>query len=237
MQLVKRTLSVAGFFITVIGAVLLIVCASALIHRLVFSHLALHDFDSVRATLARRDSRSPVELLANQRIDFSLWSNERIQAFDRHRWTKASSPLAVLQFKRLGLRIPVFEGTDDLTLNRGAGWIRGTTRPGEMGNIGIAGHRDSFFRMLKDTEVGEAIELSTVFGMAAYTVDHTEIVAPEDVAVLRPGTVPSLTLVTCYPFYFVGEAPQRFIVHAALNAQVLTYRRPEFEIRETFQHE
>jgi len=237
MQLVKRSLSVAGFLITVIGAVLLIVCAGAFIHRLVFSDLALRDFDSARATATRRDMRSPVELLAEPRIDFTLWSKGRIQAFSKHQWTKAISPVAVLRFKRLDLRIPVFEGTDDLTLNRGAGWIRGTTRPGGTGNIGIAGHRDSFFRMLKDTEIAEPIELLTVSGTAAYTVDHIEIVDPEDVTVLRPRTVPSLTLVTCYPFYFVGEAPQRFIVHAVLSVQSLTYRRPEFEIQETVQHQ
>jgi sortase A len=114
----------------------------------------------------------------------------------------------------LDIRAPVFEGTDEWELNRGLGWIQGTASPGEAGNVGIAGHRDGFFRALKDVRVGDDIELLTLRRAASYTVDAIEIVTPDNVGVLRPRGAPSLTLVTCYPFYFVGDAPQRFIVHA-----------------------
>ena len=126
-------------------------------------------------------------------------------------------PLAVLGIKKLRVRVPVFEGTDDLVLNRGVGWITGTSRPGDDGNVGIAGHRDGFFRGLKDIAVGDAIELETLGRRAVYIVDEIEIVPPERVEVLQPRAAPSVTLVTCYPFYFIGDAPMRFIVHAALD--------------------
>ena len=133
--------------------------------------------------------------------------------------TEDRLPLAVINFPQHEFRVPVFEGTDELTLNSGAGWIAGTARPGEEGNIGIAGHRDSFFRVLKDVKAGDVIELSTLEETATYVVDQVETVDPKDVSVLGPRPSPSLTLVTCYPFYFVGPAPQRFIVHAALTAK------------------
>ena len=108
----------------------------------------------------------------------------------------------------------MFEGTDDLVLNRGLGWIVGTARPGDTGNIGIAGHRDGFFRGLKDIAAGDTMELETQGRRATYVVDEIEIVTPEQVEVLKPRAAPAITLVTCYPFYFIGDAPRRFIVHA-----------------------
>jgi LPXTG-site transpeptidase (sortase) family protein len=126
----------------------------------------------------------------------------------------------VLRNNTLSFRAPFFAGTDDLVLNRGVGWIIGTAKPGESGNIGIAGHRDGFFRGLKDILVGDAVELTTAKEQATYIVDQIEIVSPESVEVLQPRGVPSLTLVTCYPFYFVGSAPQRYIVHATLKRSV-----------------
>jgi len=131
-----------------------------------------------------------------------------------------ASMVAVLGISKFRLRVPVFEGTDDLILNRGVGWIVGTGRPGEAGNIGLAGHRDGFFRGLKDIAVGDAVELTTLAARATYVVDEIEIVSPERVDVLAPRASPSLTLVTCYPFYYVGDAPQRFIVHARLDQTV-----------------
>ena len=84
---------------------------------------------------------------------------------------------------------------------------------GESGNIGIAGHRDGFFRALKDIAMGDLITLSSRTATTTYSVDQIEIVTPEDVSVLAPRAGPSVTLVTCYPFYYSGDAPQRFIVH------------------------
>ena len=108
----------------------------------------------------------------------------------------------------------MLEGTDDFTLNRAVGHIANTARPGSDGNSGIAGHRDGFFRGLKDITPGDAIELETLDGSEVYRVERTWIVDPEDVSVLDPTPARSLTLVTCYPFYFIGSAPRRFIVRA-----------------------
>ncbi|MGA2046440.1 MAG: class D sortase [Terracidiphilus sp.] len=127
------------------------------------------------------------------------------------------APIGVLEIPKIRLQVPVFDGTDRRTLSRGVGRIVGTARPGDQGNIGIAGHRDSYFRGLKDVGIGDVIELRTVNGTDVYIVDEIHIVAPSDVSVLRPRLVSSLTLVTCYPFYFVGSAPQRYIVMASLT--------------------
>lgn len=102
---------------------------------------------------------------------------------------------------------PLLEGADAFTVNRGVGRIAGTARPGEEGNIGIAGHRDSFFRGLKDVKAGDSIVLKTTAGIDTYMVDQLQIVSLRDVHVVQAEATPSLTLVTCYPFYFVGNAP------------------------------
>jgi sortase A len=129
---------------------------------------------------------------------------------------KMEAPLAVLSIPRIGVEVPVFDGTDELVLNRGAGRIAGTAKPGQPGNIGIAAHRDGFFRGLKDIRVGDRVALRAQSDEFLYTVDNIEIVEPTDVSVLRNRSSSSVTLVTCYPFYFVGDAPQRYIVHASI---------------------
>lgn len=208
-RVLERLLLAAGF-------VLLTICAGALLQRVVSSHLALWHFD--RAQAAATHDSPPNQLKPESAVDFSLWAEKRIQAYKDSLLSKTDPPLAVLQINKLGIRVPVFEGTDDLTLNRGVGWIFGTTKPGEAGNIGIAGHRDGFFRALKDISEGDEIDLATVAAKTTYIVDQIEIVSPADVHVLGPRRLPSITLVTCYPFYFVGDAPKRFIVHASLAA-------------------
>jgi sortase A len=125
--------------------------------------------------------------------------------------------MAVLRIPKLNLEVPVLNGTDRFTLNRGVGRIPGTAFPGETGNIGIAGHRDGFFRGLKDIHMGDKIELLTAKGTDIYTVDRILITDPSDVSVLDSGTKPALTLVTCYPFHYIGPAPRRFIVEASLQ--------------------
>ena len=124
------------------------------------------------------------------------------------------TPLAVLRINRFKLEVPVLEGTDDSSLNRGGWSHRREAKPGEDGNIGIAGHRDGFFRALKDIPSGDALRLETLRGAEAYRVERVWIVSPDDVSVLDPTPARSITLVTCYPFYFVGSAPQRYIVRA-----------------------
>ena len=125
--------------------------------------------------------------------------------------------IALLRIPKLGLEVPVLEGTDAITLNRGVGRIGGTAFPGQNGNIGIAGHRDGFFQGLKDIHAGDRIELLTAQRNDIYIVDRTVIVDPNDVSVLENGTAPALTLVTCYPFHYIGPAPRRFVVKASLQ--------------------
>lgn len=201
-------------WLLVIGVVLLSIYGAAHLYRLVGSKLALGEFDQAHAV-----ARSEVakKLPRSEPIDFSLWSDKRIRAYRDSFAVHTGVPLAVVRIERLNIRVPVFDGTNDLALNRGAGWIAGTAKLGEAGNAGIAGHRDGCFRALKDILPEDEIELTTVEEARIYTVDTIEIVEPNNVSVLAPRNVPSLTLVTCYPFYFVGDAPRRFIVHAALK--------------------
>ncbi|HWY67016.1 MAG TPA: class D sortase [Terriglobales bacterium] len=147
--------------------------------------------------------------------DYSLWSEKRVAAYKQTLAMQFDPPLAMLRLPKLRLQVPVFNGTGELILNRGAGRIEGTAMPGGVGNLGIAAHRDGFFRSLKDVEVGDRLELATVDGIITYAIDDIEIVFPNNVSVLQPRPRPSVTLVTCYPFYFIGDAPQRFIVHAS----------------------
>jgi len=158
--------------------------------------------------------------LETARPDLSLWSPQRIQAWRDTLTRTGPAPLAVLRVPRIGLEVPVLEGTDDWTLNRGVGHIEDTASPGSDGNSGIAGHRDGFFRGLKDIQQGDSIELETLRGTELYRIERTWIVDPDDVSVLDPTRERSLTLVTCYPFYFVGSAPQRFIVRAVRSAPI-----------------
>jgi sortase A len=128
------------------------------------------------------------------------------------------TPLAELSIPRLGVSVIVLQGSDEHTLRQGAGHIEGTPLPGESGNVGIAGHRDSFFRPLRNVAVGDDIVLATPAGNVHYRVASYGIVSPTEVSVIDPTSDPVLTLVTCYPFYFVGSAPDRFIVRATLVA-------------------
>ncbi len=137
--------------------------------------------------------------------------------------TKEPEPLPVddgslvgrLEVPRLGLSAIVREGVASQTLRRGAGRIPGTALPWEpAGNVGIAAHRDRVFRPLKDIGKKDIITLTTVEGTYSYQVEWTRIVTPEDTEVLHDTAEPALTLVTCYPFYYVGSAPKRFIVRA-----------------------
>ena len=146
--------------------------------------------------------------------DQSLWSPQRVSAWRSALSDAAPAPLAVLRVPKIRLEVAVLPGTDDRTLDRSVGHIEGTAQPGTDGNVGLAGHRDGFFRGLKDLVIGDLIEIDTVQGTEAYRVERTWVVSPEDVSVLDPTSTQALTLVTCYPFYFVGSAPDRFILRA-----------------------
>ena len=119
-----------------------------------------------------------------------------------------------IEILRIGLSVVVFEGTTKSTLRHAAGHISGTALPGQPSNVGIAGHRDTFFRPLRNVHQDDIITLTTLLGEYRYRVVSTRIVGPYDVAVLNPDGNETLTLITCYPFYFVGPAPERFVVRA-----------------------
>ncbi|MGD1092647.1 MAG: class D sortase [Bryobacteraceae bacterium] len=119
-----------------------------------------------------------------------------------------------IEIARLGVSAIIVEGTGARALRRATGHIVGTALPGQVGNVGISGHRDTFFRPLRNIRHGDMITLSTLRGEYNYRVLSTKVVSPSNVAVLNPNGHEILTLVTCYPFYFVGSAPERFIVRA-----------------------
>lgn len=201
-------------WLLLVGGLLMIgVYVGARVHRSVLSHAEVERFKSV--VLASENSGPQTETTAT-RADFSLWSAKRIQGYQESLAAHFAPALALLRIPKIGLEVPVLEGTDDLSLNRAVGHIVGTPRPGESGNVGIAGHRDGFFRGLKDVAPGDTIEIVMPDDLNRYVIDEITIVDPSNVSVLAPRPQPSLTLVTCYPFYFIGSAPQRYIVHASL---------------------
>jgi sortase A len=145
--------------------------------------------------------------------DRALWSTPRIAAFATFRNVEERAA-GVLRIPALELEVPVFEGTDEVNLNRGAGRVEGTAPLGSNGNVGIAAHRDGFFRKLKDAKAGQVLYLDTGAQTLRYLIVDTSIVEPQQVSVLAAANRPTVTLVTCYPFYYVGSAPLRFVVRA-----------------------
>jgi sortase A len=148
----------------------------------------------------------------------TLWSQSRSRA---HRAASADPAAArrvegLLRVPAVGLEVPVYDGTDELALNRGAGRVEGTPPLGSGGNVGIAAHRDGFFRQLKDIAVGDAVLVDLLNATLRYEVTEIRVVEPEDTWVLAPTQESVLTLITCYPFYFVGAAPKRFVASALL---------------------
>ena len=119
-----------------------------------------------------------------------------------------------IEIPRLLLSVVVVEGIDKTTLRRAVGHIPGTALPGQPGNVGLAGHRDTFFRPLKDLRIKDEVQFSTLQGDFKYEVESLRVVEPDNVGVLAASAENVLTLVTCYPFYYVGPAPQRWIVRA-----------------------
>jgi sortase A len=124
------------------------------------------------------------------------------------------SVLGRIEIGRIGVAVIIVEGTDGRTLRRAVGHIPGTALPGEQGNVALTGHRDTFFRALRNIREDDEITLTTVAGSYRYRVDSMKVASAGDVEVLNDSGESLLTLVTCYPFYFVGPAPKRFIVRA-----------------------
>ena len=226
MKANSRTLRILEGGLLFLGLLLLVMFAFAHIDRFIMFRAEMARYEARQPESTNNESAAGIEAIdgANDDTDFhpapnteySTWSIQRTKSYQANLGKPVES-LAVLRIPSLHLEVPVLEGTDAVTLNRGVGRIAGTSLPGEGGNIGIAGHRDGFFRRLKNIRTGDAIELATISGTDVFVVDRIRITSPTDVSVLRPRTKHSLTLVTCYPFYFVGPAPSRYIVEASLK--------------------
>ena len=173
-------------------------------------------------------------ILAIGYCGFIALKAERSQVYGRHqlersRFTSALSSEALrmnaprtgdvvgqLEIPRLGLSTVVFEGADDDVLDRGAGHLIGSALPGDRGNMVLAAHRDTFFRPLQHVRVGDKVTIHGPRKDSVYVVESTTVVEPDDTYVLDATTQPALTLITCFPFRFIGPAPDRFVVRAVL---------------------
>jgi sortase A len=155
--------------------------------------------------------------------DAWLFQRRESSHFERLREQRVAVPVALrsqrgllgrLEIARLGLSVMVVEGDDHRTLRRAVGHIPGTSLPGQAGNTALTGHRDTFFRPLRNIRPDDIVTLTTLNGEYRYRVLSTQVVSPENVSVLDSSQNEILTLITCHPFYFVGAAPDRFIVRA-----------------------
>jgi sortase A len=160
-------------------------------------------------------------IYAFETVEAKRFQNEQSAVFERAARTEHTSSrivagglVGMLDVPRLKLRTPVMQGDDERTLQRAVGHLPDTPLPWEAGNSAIAAHRDGLFRPLKDVRIGDEIRFRTTREELRYRVTATSIVKPDDVSVLNPRSKSALTLITCYPFYFVGTAPKRFVVHA-----------------------
>lgn len=187
-----------GFFAC--GVLLLGYCAFVLVDAWVFQ---------------RRESRELDRLLRDRQVASQGTPQPEISTAPKTAPAVAIDGLiGRLEIPRLLLSAVVAEGIDRTTLRRGVGHIPGTALPGHPGNVGLAGHRDTFFRPLKDLKINDEVEFSTLAGNFKYEVESVRVVDPDNVGVLAPSGHNVLTLVTCYPFYYVGPAPKRWIVRA-----------------------
>jgi LPXTG-site transpeptidase (sortase) family protein len=148
----------------------------------------------------------------------SDWSAGRVRAWQAALTQRSRlAPTGAIRIPRLDIDAAVFPGTSDLELDLGAGHIEGTAAPGSAGNFAVAGHRDGLFRRLEQVRPGDEIDVRDRTGRRfVYRVASMRVVTPEDTRVLDDSGAPSITLVTCYPFHFLGEAPQRFVVRGVL---------------------
>jgi sortase A len=138
----------------------------------------------------------------------------------------AGAPIGRIEIPRVGVRAMIVNGTSAACLRRAVGHIEGTPLFGSAGNVGLAGHRDTFFRGLRNISKGDRIQVRTLQGVFVYVVESTEVVSPTDVQVLDASVRPMLTLVTCFPFDYVGSAPSRFIVRASEETAQAVRPRP-----------
>ena len=160
---------------------------------------------------------SAVMSMRSQRKAWAINTTQTLESVpQKPKLTNSGDVIGLLEIPKIGLSVPVTAGIESSSLLRGVGHIEGTAYPGGLGTLGLAGHRDTYFRPLRHIALGMDIRVTDHSGTYHYQVDTTEIVTPEHVDVLAIRERPELTLVTCYPFDYVGAAPQRFIVHAHL---------------------
>lgn len=149
--------------------------------------------------------------------DQSYWSDSRKRAYQESLSQPTAAIMGVLRIDAANLEVPIYGDTSGTHLNRGAGVIAGMALPGHGGNLGIAGHRDGYFRVLKDVRVGDVIEVYTRATRYEYRIRRISIVDESDTRALADSSEPLITLVTCFPFYHLGHAPQRYVVQGALE--------------------
>jgi len=207
------------------GLILVTVFVAVKVQSRISAWRAVKKFETEQ-TAALRNVKEFSVLQTRADVDLSLWSNNSIKDYLKSLEDVTDTPQAVLRIPKLHLEVPVYEGSDERVLNVGLGRIIGTAKLGEPGNTGIAGHRDGFFRGLKDIGPGDTLELMLPHRTDHYLVTNIVITNPDDVSVLKPSSTASLTLVTCYPFYFVGSAPQRYIVQATFEEPSLLSGEP-----------
>ena len=222
-----KKLRTAQWIFIGVGVVLVGVFIASLLHREMGSRADMEAFEEAKRARANptptvavpeptpEPTKAP--LPTDFPVDTELWAKGRIAKYEESLEHEFDVPMAILRVPKIDLEVAVLEGTDDLTLNRAVGWIVGTATLETMGNFGIAGHRDGYFRRLKDIVVGDEIQLETLDGTLSFVIEDISIVDPSDVHVLNPTEQPTVTLVGCYPFYYVGKAPQRYIVRAVLT--------------------
>jgi sortase A len=168
------------------------------------------------AFLLGRGAREIVESRVGQSVARRQFRTDQAPTAPRTA-PQLGEPVAKLSIPRLGAELYVVEGTDSGDLRLGPGHMPGTAMPGGKGNCVIAGHRDTHFRVLKDIRQGDDIVLETGQGRFVYTVDATAVVQPTNTSSLQPTRSAVLNLITCYPFYYLGNAPKRFVVTAKLE--------------------
>ena len=197
LKILERTCLVMGFTLITLGV-------AARVDGMVQRQAAVAEFDRIRNTSVNPDDQ----------LD---WSEQRIADYQEALQQDTGATLAVLRIPSRNIEVPVFDSTDEWALNRGSGHVTGTSLPGERGNVAIAAHRDGFFRGLENIEIGDEIELTTLGGQQTFRVSQLDVVDPLNVSVLSATADTAVTLITCYPFNYVGAAPERFIVRATLQ--------------------
>jgi sortase A len=157
--------------------------------------------------------------LSYQRTEMAKFEAPKVTSSPQPRNDSPARPalgdvLGEIRIPRLGLKAIVVEGDSSEILRRAVGHVPNTALPGEFGNVGLAGHRDSLFRSLRRIKQGDLVTFELKDQQFRYQVQYLEIVEPGNIAVLQSGTAHELTLITCFPFTYIGPAPNRFIVHA-----------------------